>query len=386
MKTFLNRNLLILGITSLLTDISTEMIYPLLPFFLLSVGGTPAIMGLIEGLSESLASLVRVWSGYQSDRMKRRKPWAVVGYAQSTVGRLFLYLASSWIWVLAGRIVDRFGKGIRTAPRDALIAESVSAEQRGRAFGFHRAMDTLGATIGACLGYWFYVSYMGEFRTLFLISLIPAVLAILLLTGVREPDPKASLHPATRLSFRPLDAWRNSPAQLKWFLTITFLFTLGNSSNQFLLLRAQNVGFHVETVILLYICFNLVYAAVSYPAGKYSDRVGRKSLLIGGCLLYSVVYLGFALFQAPSAIWFLFAMYGVYNAMTDGVGKALVADLSPPEMKATTLGLHAMLTGIALLPASWIAGWLWQWLGAPAPFYFGSALALLTAWGLKRNL
>lgn len=386
MKTFLNRNLFILGITSLLTDISTEMIYPLLPFFLISVGGTPAVMGLIEGLSESLASLLRVFSGYQSDRMRRRKPWAVVGYAQSTLGRLLLYLASSWVWVLASRVMDRIGKGIRTAPRDALIAESVVPDQRGRAFGFHRAMDTLGATIGACLGYWFFTSYQGEFRALFLISLIPAVLAILLLTGVREPDPKASLHPTARPSFRPLDAWRNSPAQLKWFLAITFLFTLGNSSNQFLLLRAQNVGFRVETVILLYICFNLVYAAVSYPAGKYSDRVGRKCLLIGGCLLYSVVYGGFALFQAPFAIWGLFAMYGVYNAMTDGVGKALVADLSPPEMKATTLGLHAMLTGIALLPASWIAGWLWQWLGAPAPFYFGSILALLSAWGLKRSL
>lgn len=385
MKTFLSRNLFILGITSLLTDISTEMVYPLLPFFLISLKATPAILGLIEGFSESLASLLRVYSGYHSDRMKRRKPWAIMGYAQSTLGRLFLYLAISWWWVLAGRVIDRFGKGIRTAPRDALIAESVTPDQRGRAFGFHRAMDTLGATIGAGLGYWFFTSYQGEFRTLFLISLVPAVLAIVLLTGVREPaSPSAPA--ATRPSFRPLDAWRQSPAQLKWFLAITFLFTLGNSSNQFLLLRAQNVGFRVETVILLYICFNLAYAVVSYPAGRHSDKIGRKSLLIGGCLLYSVVYLGFALFEAPLAIWGLFVMYGVYNAMTDGVGKALVADLSPPDMRATTLGLHAMLTGIALLPASWIAGGLWQWLGAPAPFYFGGILALLSAWGLKRSL
>jgi len=385
MKTFLSRNLFILGVTSLLTDISTEMVYPLLPFFLISLKATPAVLGLIEGTSESLASLLRVYSGYYSDRMKRRKPWAIMGYAQSTLGRLFLYLATSWGWVLAGRVVDRFGKGIRTAPRDALIAESVSPDQRGRAFGFHRAMDTLGATIGAGLGYWFFTSYQGEFRILFLISLVPAVLAILLLTGVSEPISQ-SMPAAARSSFRPLDAWRQSPAQLKWFLVITFLFTLGNSSNQFLLLRAQNVGFRVETVILLYICFNLAYAAVSYPAGRHSDKIGRKSLLIGGCLLYSVVYFGFALFKAPIAIWGLFVMYGVYNAMTDGVGKALVADLSPPDMRATTLGLHAMLTGIALLPASWIAGWLWQWLGAPAPFYFGGFLALLSAWGLKRSL
>jgi MFS family permease len=386
MRTFLNRNLLILGLTSLLTDVSTEMVYPLLPFFLMSLGSTTAILGFIEGLSESIASLLRVYSGYWSDRMKSRKPWAVVGYAQSTLGRLFLYAATSWLWVLTGRIVDRFGKGIRTAPRDALIAESVPPELRGRAFGFHRAMDTLGATIGACLGYWFFTSYTGEFRTLFLISLVPALLAILLLAGVREADAGMPVNFARRPPFRPMDAWKHAPTRLKWFLAITFLFTLGNSSNQFLLLRAQNLGFRVDTVILLYVGFNLVYALVSYPAGKYSDKVGRKSLLIWGCLLYSIIYLGFAFLRAPLAMWSLFALYGVYNGLTDGVGKALVADLALPDMRATTLGLHAMLTGIALLPASSIAGLLWQQFGAPAPFYFGGALALLAALGLKKCL
>ncbi len=370
-------NVLITGLTSLLTDISTEMVYPLLPLYLTTaLGASPAIVGIIEGLAESVASLLKVFSGAISDRLGRRKPLAIGGYGISALGKVFLVLATSWSWVLAGRLADRFGKGVRTAPRDAIIAESATAGQRGAAFGLHRLMDTLGASLGVVLAYYFLTGYQGDYRAVFLYSLIPAILGVAVLFLVREKRPAGVQ--AKKIS---LD-WRVLNPRLRLFLIVAFLFTLGNSSNQFLLLRAGNLGFAPEMVLLLYLVYNLVYSLVSYPAGRLSDRIGRRSLLVLGYLAYGLVYLGFAVVKNQVVMWWLFALYGLYTGFTEGVEKALVVDIAPPEQKATLIGLHATIVGIGLLPASALAGFLWDTFGSGVPFYFGSVAGILASLGM----
>jgi MFS family permease len=377
-------NVILLGITSFLTDVSTEMVYPLLPLYLTSarIGATPAIVGLIEGLAESTASLLRVFSGYWSDRLQQRKPLAIAGYTFSFIGKYFLYISTTWPIVLVGRMADRFGKGIRTAPRDALIADSSDAAQRGNAFGLHRALDSAGASVGVIIAFLLFVSQRDSFAEIFLVSLIPAALGVLVLFLARESRPKSVSPLESRAKepwWRNLGArWRALDRRLKLFLVIVFVFALGNSSNQFLLLRASNLGFDDATVILMYLVYNVVYALISWPAGRLSDRVGRKGLLVGGYLTYGIVYFGFAI-ASPLQLWGLFATYGIYVAMTEGVEKALVSDIAPLDLRATLIGLHATFTGIGLLPASILAGFLWNAFGPPATFYFGGGMGALAA-------
>jgi len=386
-------NIILLGITSLLTDISSEMIYPVLPIFLVTtLGASPAILGLIEGIAESLASFLKVFSGYFSDKIRRRKPFAIFGYASSTLGKLVLYISSSWSTVLLGRVVDRFGKGIRTAPRDALIADSSLAGKRGAAFGLHRTLDTLGAVIGVILAYFLITRFKGNLRNIFLFSLIPAFLGVLFLFLVKEKISQTKSSPEklqfSRLSVE-LDAgsriagkWRALDKRLKLFLIFTFIFTLGNSSNQFLLLRAKNSGGSVAQVILFYLVYNLTYLLVTYPVTRLSDKIGRKKLLVLGYFFYGLVYLGFAVNNSLPMFWLLFGIYGLYSGFTEGVEKALVADIAPAGMRATAIGLHATLVGIGLLPASILAGFLWKLLGAAAPFYFGGFMGIIASVGL----
>lgn len=374
-------NIIVLGLTSLLTDISSEMVYPLIPFFLTAtLGASPAILGIVEGIAESIASLLKVFSGYISDRLKKRKALTIVGYASSTLGKVLLYWAGSWGVVLGARVIDRLGKGIRTAPRDALIAESVEEGKRGRAFGLHRAMDTAGAAIGVLIAYALMTSRSGTYSAVFLWSVVPAAAGVFLLTHLRE------LKPPTRISpHLPSLRWNVLPRKLQLFLVIAFVFTLGNSSNTFLLLRASGLGFTPTDAILLYLVYNLSYALFSYPAGRLFDATGPKSLLMVGYLVYGCAYLGFALCQPGTAswiVWGLFGMYGLYSGFTDGIEKALVSNLAPAEVRATAIGLHATIVGIGLLPASLLAGVLWTLFGPEATFYVGSVLGLLAAAGL----
>ncbi|MGA2774893.1 MAG: MFS transporter [Candidatus Omnitrophota bacterium] len=370
-------NIIILGITSLLTDISSEMIYPLLPVYIVTVlGASPAILGLIEGIAESNASLLKVFSGYFSDKIRRRRPFTILGYFSSAIGKFFLYISSSWGLVLFSRVVDRFGKGIRTAPRDALIAESAKVGRSGAAFGLHRTMDTVGAAIGVTLAYFLITRYKGDFKNIFLLSLLPALLGVIFLFFVKEKKREVGTqHEKIRFNWHSLDK------RLKFFLIFTFIFTLGNSSNQFLLLRAKTLGASLPLVILYYLVYNLIYALASYPAAHLSDKIGRKKILVLGYLFYGLVYFGFARNGSLSNFWFLFGFYGLYIGFTEGVEKALVTDIAPPNLRATAIGLHATLVGIGLLPASILAGLLWKVYGAQAAFYFGSFMGIIASIG-----
>lgn len=375
-------NVVILGIVSLLTDISSEMVYPLLPIFLTTtLGASPAIVGLIEGIAESLASLLKVFSGYIGDKTKRKKELTITGYASSTVGKVVLFFAGAWGTVLLSRIIDRLGKGIRTAPRDALIADAADAKARGHAFGLHRAMDTFGAAAGVAIAYLLLTgtsagSDAASFRRIFLLSMIPALLGVSVLFLVRRPEEMEANGKTLAFSWSRLDG------RLKAFLLLTFIFTLGNSSNQFLLLRASRLGASTPVVVLMYLVYNLSYGLLSYPAGRLSDKVGRKRVLVAGYLIYGLVYFAFARVTQLSDLWLLFIVYGFYIAFTHGVEKALLADIAPANLRGTVMGLHAALVGTALLPASFIAGFLWDFFGASAPFYFGGVMGLLAALGL----
>ena len=374
-------NVIITGIASFLTDMSSEMVYPLIPLYLTALGAAPAVLGIIEGFAESTASILKVFSGRFSDQLRRRKPIAILGYAGSTIGKVLLVLSGHWSMVFAGRMVDRLGKGVRTAPRDALIADSAPKDRRGAAFGLHRAMDTLGAAAGVVIAM-LIIGALGrnlvrsDYRHIFLLSLIPAALGVAALFFIRERRAPHKVRDLPRLS------WKGLPSRLRWFLLVVGLFALGNSSNQFMLLRARNLGMSVLAVLGAYLLYNVVYGLISYPAGHLSDRIGRKRLLVAGYAFYGLVYVGFALTRRPVFIWPLFALYGVYSALNEGLEKALVADVAPAEHRATFVGLHATLVGIGLLPASLLAGGLWSLFGPQAPFWFGGALGLLAAAGL----
>ena len=384
-------NIIITGLTSLFTDISSEMIYPIISLYLLALGSSPALIGFIEGIAESTASIVKVFSGALSDRMRKRKSLAILGYAFSPIGKFFMWLAKGWGFVFAGRTLDRFGKGIRTAPRDTIIAESSSAEKRGASFGLHRAMDTLGAILGVIIAIAIMrhlglneglhtaqkiQSYLPAFKTIILFSLIPAVVGVAVLFLVKETGSGKPL--AHNLSLK----WSKLDKRLKAFLIVTFIFTLGNSSNQFLLMRAKDTGFSVEGVLLLYLVYNLVYGIISWPAGRLSDKIGRKTLIVAGYFVYAIVYTGFGLTNTSSAMWILFSIYGLYIAFTEGVEKALVSDIAPKDLRATLIGLHATLVGIGLFPASLLAGFIWDTLGPQFTFYFGGLMGVIAAVGM----
>ncbi|HEY5548519.1 MAG TPA: MFS transporter [Coriobacteriia bacterium] len=373
------RNVVVLGLVSLLTDASSEMVYPVLPLFLANVLHAPvSAIGLIESLAEATASLVKVFSGRLSDRMRRRRPLVALGYSLSNVVKPLLALVPGWPAVLALRVADRFGKGVRTAPRDALIADSGTAERRGRDFGFHRALDTAGAAIGPLTAWAILTLVPDGYRLVFWLSAIPGSLAVVLvLIAVREARAPIEDHrDRPRL---PLLPFRQLGVPFSVFTALSVVFALGNSSDAMLVLRAQNVGTPAALIPLMYFLFNVVGATLATPFGRLSDRFGRRRLVMFGFAGYALVYTGFALAVHPTSIWLLFALYGAPYAATEGMTRAYVIDLVPRELRATAIGAYTFAIGLAALPASIAAGLLWDVVSPTAPFVLSAVLMSIAA-------
>jgi len=370
----------VLGVVSFLTDVSSEMIFPILPLFITSVlGASTAILGLIEGVADSTASLVEIFSGYFSDRMGRRKQFVLAGYTISSFVKLAIAFSTTWWQVLIARGLERVGKGVRESPRDALIASTTGADVRGKAFGIHRAMDTSGAIIGPIIAYLILLKFGSlepGFRTVFLAALIPAFLAVLvIILFVREPEK--AVPPKNRPSF--WDALRQLPEQYKTFMKVSLLFSISYFSFAFFIVRAVDMGIGAASVLAMYVLYNILYAASSVPVGVLSDRIGRKPVIAGAFALYGLVCLGFAL----STQWWqaaaLFALYGVFVAADDSVNKAFIADMIGEEKRGVALGAYNTAIGAAYLPASIIIGALWAVFGSVMGFSFAAVVAIVSA-------
>ena len=376
-----------LGVVTLLNDLSSEVAVRTLPLFLANVLGVKAgIIGLIEGLAESTATLLKVVSGVLADRIGKKKALALWGYGLSGFTKPLLFFAAGWPLVLVVRVLDRIGKGIRTAPRDALIADVTAPEHRGRAFGFNKAMDKAGAVAGLVLAAG--ILYFGgtgqvaltreNYQALVLLSVVPGIAAVFVLARwVRE----RSASPSVQASSVRL-AWRGLDGRFRAYLVLLVIFTLGNSSDAFLMLRAQTLGFQPVEIFLLLAAFNLVITLTSTPAGALSDRLGRRGLIVAGWAIYAVIYLGFALASSPWHVWALYLGYGLYYGAFQGAASALVADLVPSDLRGTAYGLFNGAIGVAAFPASLLAGLLWDWYGPPAPFLAGGILALVATLGV----
>ena len=367
-----------LGVVSFLTDVSSEMIYPLLPAFLtITLGASAATLGAIEGAAESTAALLKLASGWWSDRMRRRKPLVVFGYALSSAVRPLVAIAQAAGQVLAIRLVDRVGKGVRGAPRDALIADSVDPAVRGRAFGFHRAADHAGAVVGPLVAFAL-LQWMGvDMRAVFWLAAIPAALAVLAaVLWVREPRHHSAVRAAAPDLRQPL------PRSFWAYLVILLVFTLGNATDAFLLLRAQQLGVPLAMLPILWGLLHLVKSAASTAGGSLSDRIGRRPSLVAGWAVFALVYAGFAGATTQWHAWVLFAAYGIFFALTEGPERALVADVVPADRRGTAFGWFNLTIGIGALPASVIFGLLWDARGPRASFFLGSALALAASGAL----
>lgn len=367
-------NVLILGLVSFFTDVSSEMIYPLLPLFLTGVlGAGPAFLGLIEGVAESTSSLLKLFSGIVSDRVRRRKNLVLLGYSISALMRPLIGFAGSALAVLLIRTGDRVGKGIRTSPRDALIADSVDASVRGKAYGFHRSMDHAGALVGPLIATLLLTYFVTDLRTVFWLAAIPGLIAVLLIVWkVSETDRISLVKAPVRLSLLPA-------GPLRRYLLILFLFTLGNSSDAFLLLKAGTLGVPIYRIPLLWTFFHLVKMLSTMPFGALSDRIGRRGVIVAGWCVYSLSYLGYGFATSEWQIWLLFAFYGLFFGLTEGVEKAYLADMADPALRGAAFGCYNFAIGAGAFPASLLFGMIWQRFGGVAPFVFGAGLAAVSA-------
>jgi len=375
----LGRNVIALGAVSFLTDVSSEMIYPLLPVFLTAVlGANASFIGAIEGTAETTAALLKLASGWWSDRVRKRKPLVVIGYGIASIARPLVAIAQTATQVLFIRVSDRVGKGIRNAPRDALISESVDPSIRGRAFGFHRAMDNAGGILGPLIAFAVLTWHFAAIRTVFWLAAIPAALSLVVLVAFVRDVPRPVSAPVTGGPdlTQPLDSrfWR--------VLGVIFLFTLGNSTDAFLLLRASQLGVPVALAPILWAALHIVKTASNIPGGTLSDRIGRRPTLIAGWLLYAAVYFGFARATAMWEAWALFGLYGIFFGLTEGSERALVADMVTPDRRGTAFGWYNLAIGLGALPASLLFGYVWDHAGAPAAFVMGASLALAAAVGM----
>jgi len=367
----LHPNILYTGLTSFLTDVSVKMVYSVMPMFLLSIGASKTSLGLIEGIAESTASLIKALSGFWSDKIGRNKPFMLIGYGLSALMIPLYIFAGTPLHILYIRFVERFGKGIRTAPRDSIIAGSVRNGESGKSFGFQKAMDNSGAIIGPLAAFVSLLFLPGNFRIIFLLAGIPAFLALfVIIFGIKEAK-KNKLELFSRFHFKDFSG------RYYFFLVIIFVFTLGNSTDALLLVKANELGIELAFIPLVYLITNVVSVIMAVPVGILSDRIGKEKVLLVGYSLYAIVYYGFGISTSPGAIIALFALYGLYSATTDGIQKAFISDMTDKNKKGTGLGIYNALIGITLLPASIIAGYLYDNMNSEAPFFFGAICASL---------
>jgi MFS family permease len=371
-----------LGVTSLLTDVGSEMIFPLLPVFIASLGASTTFIGLVEGMADAISSVLKLASGYVADRSPRKKPLVLFGYGLATFVRPLVAFATAPWHVLAVRMTDRVGKGIRSAPRDVLVASSVPAEETGRAFGFHRAMDHAGAVVGPLVATALLALGL-PLRTIFLATIIPGLLSVAAVMTVREPTQ------ATAHERRPHDAAgrtdptaRRLPGNLRAYFAILFLFSLGNSSDAFLLLRARDLGVPIASLPLLWTVFHVTKLVSSYGGGTWSDRIARPKLIVFGWTIYAATYLAFGVASQPWHVWALFIVYGTYYGLTEPAEKALVKDLAPTDLRGRAYGFYNFIVGIAAVPAGLLTGWLWQAWSPRVAFGAGAAIAAVSSLGL----
>lgn len=371
----LNRNVFFTGLVSFFMDFSSEMIYPLVPIFLSSVlGVNKSLIGLIEGIAESTASFLKVFSGYLSDRLEKRKIFLIAGYGISTLSRPIIAVSGNWWQVLTFRFIDRFGKGIRGSPRDAIIASSSPPSELGRSFGFHRTMDTFGAVIGPAVAFIILLLSTGNYRLVFWLSMIPGIIAVLVIIFfIKEKKPETGKTTTIpEFSFKKFD-WK-----FKAFILVVTIFALGNSSDVFLILKATDTGIKEYLIPVVYLVFNLIYALTSAPAGIISDKIGKKKIIFLSFILFGFIYLGFALSTKIWYIWVLFILYGIFMGLTEGIQKAFLAGIIPENMRATGYGIYNTFVGIAILPASAVGGYLWDRYNPSATFYYGVITAFIS--------
>jgi MFS family permease len=366
------RNIIIVGFVSLFTDLSSQMVFPVVPLFLLSLGASAWIVGLVEGAAETTASLLKVFSGYWSDKIKRRKPFVFVGYGLSSLTKPLFAFAQTWPFVLFFRVVERVGKGIRDAPRDAIIAESVDVSIRGKAYGFQRAMDGIGSFSGAIIAV--VLLPLFGYRDLFLIAFLPGIIAVLFILFIKEKrEPNIYMkHPSTpfRISIKKL------PRNLQIFIIISTIFAFANFGYAFLILKAKYIGFSDNITLLLYVLFYIIYTLFTIPAGILSDKIGRKPVLVTGYVLFTSTAICLIFTSQLSMLIFAFILYGIFFGLIDGVQRAFVVDLAPSELKGTALGTFHTATGLIALPAGFIAGILWDRISPEATFLFALGLSV----------
>ena len=368
----LERNVFFTGLTSFFTDTSTKMIYSVMPLFLLSIGASKTTISLIEGIAESTASLVKALSGYWSDKIGKNKPFMLIGYGITAIATPLYAIVRFPIQVLFFRFFERIGKGLRAAPRDSLISGSVDQKNAGKNFGFHKAMDNSGAIVGPLFAFLLLYFFPQNFSKIFLIATIPALLGIITI-AVFIKEAKAVKTEVAKISLKKL------PKKFYFFLFIVFIFTMGNSADALLLVKTAETGISKAYIPFVYMIFNVVSVFLAVPIGKLSDKIGRERMIIPGFLIYALTYFLFGKFNSISVFIGLFAMYGLYSALVDGSQKAMISDIVSKELRGTGFGLYHAVLGITLLPASLIAGMLYDRVGSNAPFYFGSAMALMAA-------
>ena len=374
----LPKQVIILSFVSLFTDMASEMLYPITPIFLSSVlGASMAVAGLIEGIAEVTAVLLKGYFGVLSDKLGKRSIFVVLGYSLSAIAKPLPGIIPNTFTVLFSRVTDRVGKGVRTAPRDALLA-SYAENNTGAVFGFHRAMDTLGAVIGPLLALLMLNYLKFDYQNIFIIAFIPSLIAVIFTLYVKDRVSEISLRPKTDM----LGFWKSSPAQYKILVYLMTIFSLVNSSDVFLILRSKNISGSDTLAIAGYIFYNIIYAVSSYPIGLLADKIGKKKVFIIGLLIFSAVYFGFASLNSFLFIWILFALYGIYASSTEGVLKAWVSDLVPDQNRGSAIGLITMSSSVAMMIGSITAGFLWDKFGSQVPFYISSVVSLMVALSL----